>query len=283
MSRLRHPVRAVREPFGKAGLIVAVCAIVLALTGAAFAAGKLTGPQKKEVEKIAKKFRGTGPAGAPGAPGANGTNGKDGTNGENGASVIGTAFSGNQHGCKEGGVEFKAASTTYACNGEKGKEGPPGPLVEALPSGSTLKGVWTLPVEESHQGAGELIHFSESFTFPLSQHPIAHYIGIEQVEVEVEKEPGVFEIVFEKRPKATPAGCLGDVENPGAEPGNLCVFATRENNAQIVVCSSEEFNSTSCGEGGLNGFLLTAVPLSFNSERSAQAIVGVGTWAVTAE
>jgi hypothetical protein len=86
----RHPARALREPFGKAGLIVACCALLLACTGAAFAAGKLTGPQKKEVGKIAakvaKKDAGkqgpkgatgaagpAGPAGAAGAPGAAGS------------------------------------------------------------------------------------------------------------------------------------------------------------------------------------------------------------------
>ena len=65
MKRLRHPIRAIREPFGTAGLIVACVALVLALTGAAFAAAGLTGKQKKEVEKIAKKY-----AGKPGAAGA---------------------------------------------------------------------------------------------------------------------------------------------------------------------------------------------------------------------
>jgi hypothetical protein len=80
---LRHPGRALREPFGKAGLIVACCALVLACTGAAFAAGRLTGPQKKEVGKIAakvaKKDAGkqgpagkTGPAGPAGPAGAAG-------------------------------------------------------------------------------------------------------------------------------------------------------------------------------------------------------------------
>jgi hypothetical protein len=90
LSNPRHPARALREPFGKAGLIVACCALLLACTGAAFAAGKLTGPQKKEVGKIAAKVAAkdagkqgpkgatgpagaAGPTGAPGAPGAAGS------------------------------------------------------------------------------------------------------------------------------------------------------------------------------------------------------------------
>jgi hypothetical protein len=80
IRRLRAP-----EPFGKAGLTLAVIALVLATTGAAFAAGGLTAKQKKEVKAIAKSFQGTGPQGSPGANGTNGANGKDGANGSQGA------------------------------------------------------------------------------------------------------------------------------------------------------------------------------------------------------
>ncbi|MFL5898533.1 MAG: hypothetical protein ACJ76D_08740 [Solirubrobacterales bacterium] len=73
MKPLRHPIRGIREPFGTAGLIIACVPPVLALTGAAFAAGKPTSKQKKEVEKIAKKF-----AGKPGAPGETGPAGANG-------------------------------------------------------------------------------------------------------------------------------------------------------------------------------------------------------------
>src|SRR4051794_38320152 len=95
ISKLRHPVRAIREPFGTAGLIVACIALIAALTGGAYAAsGGLTAKQKKEVKKIAKQFAGkpgapgtagakgdTGGKGDTGAAGTNGTNGSDGTNG----------------------------------------------------------------------------------------------------------------------------------------------------------------------------------------------------------
>jgi len=57
MQRLRHPVRAIREPFGKAGLIVAIFALVMAMVGGAYAAGKLTSGQKKEVEKNRQEIR----------------------------------------------------------------------------------------------------------------------------------------------------------------------------------------------------------------------------------
>jgi hypothetical protein len=93
MSRLRHPIRAIREPFGKAGLIVACLALVFAMAGGAFAAkGALTGKQKKEVEKIAKKYAGApGPAGAAGAQGPAGPAGPAGAKGETGAAGTGSA------------------------------------------------------------------------------------------------------------------------------------------------------------------------------------------------
>jgi hypothetical protein len=86
--KLRHPIRSIREPFGKAGLIVGVIALVFAMLGGAYAAGGLSKSQEKRVEKIAKKYGAkTGPAGSQGsagpagAKGDTGTNGKDGTNG----------------------------------------------------------------------------------------------------------------------------------------------------------------------------------------------------------
>lgn len=102
LQRLRKP-----EPFGKAGLTVAILALVLAMVGGAWAAGGLTANQKKEVTKIAKKFAGAaGPEGKQGLPGANGANG---TNGRDGAT---------------------------------GQTGQPGPLVETLPSGKSETGAW---------------------------------------------------------------------------------------------------------------------------------------------
>jgi len=81
MSRFKRP-----EPFGKAGLTVAILALVLAMVGGAWAAGGLTGQQEKQVKKIAKKYAGKpGPVGPAGPAGTNGTNGTNGKNGAPGA------------------------------------------------------------------------------------------------------------------------------------------------------------------------------------------------------
>jgi hypothetical protein len=79
MQRPRHPIRAIREPFGKAGLTVAILALVLAMVGGAYAAGALTRKQKKEVVKIAKRY-----AGKDGLAGAQGKEGKQGPTGQEG-------------------------------------------------------------------------------------------------------------------------------------------------------------------------------------------------------
>jgi hypothetical protein len=79
MNRFRHPIRAIREPFGKAGLTVAILALVLAMVGGAYASGALTGKQKREVKKIAKRYAGkAGPQGIEGKRGPTGPEGPQG-------------------------------------------------------------------------------------------------------------------------------------------------------------------------------------------------------------
>lgn len=138
MNRLRHPIRAIREPFGTAGVIIACVALVAALSGSALAAqGALTGKQKKEVEKIAKKYAGksgpAGPAGLPGGKGdvgAVGSNGTNGGNGSDGVSATVEAFTGKKGSCTAGGATVKGASSEAdVCNGKNGQAGTNGSTV----------------------------------------------------------------------------------------------------------------------------------------------------------
>ena len=80
-------ISRIHNKLGTAGMVVAIVALVAALGGTAIAAkGALTGKQKKEVEKIAKKFAGkNGAPGAAGAPGAKGNTGAPGAKGDTGA------------------------------------------------------------------------------------------------------------------------------------------------------------------------------------------------------
>jgi hypothetical protein len=128
VSHLRRPARVLREPFGKAGLIVACCALVLACTGAAFAAGGLTGPQKKEVGKIAAKVA-KKDAGKPGPAGKTGPVGPAGPAGAAGAAgPAGSAAAYATVAPSTSGVTFKINS------GFSGAPSNPSPGVVCVPA-----------------------------------------------------------------------------------------------------------------------------------------------------
>lgn len=149
--------------------IVAITALVFAMTGGAFAitnhhkgdshAIASIAKKKKSKAKVLRGPRGpkgeTGPAGPQGPEGKAGLNGKDGTNGTNGkdgldgkdgangtngASVTSKTINPGEPACNElGGSEFTVGSSvTFACNGASG-----GSSSGPLPSGHTLTGVWS--------------------------------------------------------------------------------------------------------------------------------------------
>jgi hypothetical protein len=245
--------RRLEEPFGKAGLAVAICALVFAMVGGAYAAGALTSKQKKEVTKIAKKYAGkpgapgaTGPAGPQGAPGSNGAKGEpgeagaDGDNGSNGVSPVGTSFAGEANGCKEGGVKFAGVNTTVACNGVKGQTG----FVKALPSGESLYGMWAYgatPNDETLFAS----YTSVSFNIPLGEAPeVGFVLPGEDVE-----------------------GCEGTEEAPTADKGFVCFYASPEG------LQSEPVQLIATKYG---------VVLTFVKPGAGKASL-YGTWAVTAK
>lgn len=184
LSKLRHPIRSITEPFGKAGLTVAILALVLATTGAAFAAAGLNSKQKKEVTAIAKKYAGkpgaagaTGPAGPAGAAGPAGPKGDTGAKGDQGTqgiqgnagaagkNVVTTAITtaGLESHCEgTGGTKFQvegSATKEYVCNGKAGAIQPG----ETLPSGATETGSWGFSVH-----AAGIVLEPFSFTIPLA-------------------------------------------------------------------------------------------------------------------
>jgi len=262
-SPLRNRMgRRLREPFGKAGLTVAILALVMAMVGGAWAAAGLNSKQKKEVKSIAKQFAGKpgatgapGPQGNPGAAGAagkDGTNGTNGTNGSNGEGVtIGAASSGE---CKEGGAKFSnATGTKHACNGSPWTAG------GTLPEGSTETGVWAFgPVKGASE---EVVVNAASFTIPLSA-PLdsAHVHYINQAGEE-EPEPGV---------EVPSTQCLGTALEPKATSGNFCMYTSGLSNVEVA--STLGF----VGEG-----TLTSGALKLFLVNTAAAANGFGSWAVT--
>jgi hypothetical protein len=292
MKRLRHPVRAIREPFGTAGLIVACIALILALTGAAFAAGALTGKQKKEVEKIAKKFAGkpgtpgaqgaTGPQGPAGANGKDGTNGKDGANGKDGTNgtngtpgangetpeahpfTVAEEEAGTPPGepChKAGGVLYETESEeNIVCNGT---EGSPWTVGGTLPPGQQEKGTWAFSVS----GGDDLGHALAPISFPI---PLS----------EVVEGPFVFfklEGVFETPGYAEHCG-IGNPASPkvvsieyegGAKHATLCVTTGTLEHATFEKAHQSGWNTEGMSKvGGALAFEVTG------------AAHGVGAWAV---
>ena len=251
-----------RTHLGPAGLIVAVVALVAALTGGAFAAtGGLTGKQKKEVKTIAKSFQGTGPAGPAGLTGPTGpagsagAKGDAGISGKDGSSVTSTSVPpGNPAKCEErGGAEFKAGTgaSTFACNGAEGAPGANGSPWTAggtLPVGSTEKGTWAA-FGSTTDAAG--LFAPISFIVPLaasldSSH--VHYTG--------QANFATF--------------CTGTANKPTAPSGELCVYKGTALNAKIIAVNPPE------GPEGASeaGAVVTVEP------EGSLSIVS-GSWAVT--
>ncbi len=267
MHRLKHPIRAIREPFGTAGLIIACVALVAALGGTALAAAKLNGTQKKEIEKIAKKFAGTpgatgpqGPAGATGAkgdagangdagaPGSNGTNGTSGTNGE---SV--TIASASNAECPSGGTKFSNKSGSgKACNGVSG-------FTDTLPSGKTETGAWATSTTEEGVNLTPI-----SFNIPLP----AALDGSHVVTVPVGEEGELGKC------SDTAETTKGTSEHPLASPGYLCIYGAYEEEAHLGGLVYQAGSSGLAFGAGQTG---AAVLVTGESNREA-----FGTWAVTA-
>jgi hypothetical protein len=284
---------------------IALIALVFALTGGAFAAtgggsggshGTLTASAAKAKAKTKAGPRGpagpkgatgatgaTGPAGAtgPGGPqgpqgpaGSSGTNGTNGEPGKNGESVTSKEkatgkITGSK--CEEGGSEFTAAEgkKSYACNGEKGVIHPG----ETLAPDASETGAWTagVVIEGTTLPAGDLLVVPvASFTIPLEkplgEHEV-HYIN-----------PAGEEVLGGGSTVQPPlADCPGKAEKPEATPGNLCVYAGRE---ESVTSNSELISKP--GTRGLQSGASTSGALEAFLVAGGSGQEAYGTWAVTA-
>jgi hypothetical protein len=254
-----------REPFGKAGLIVAIVALIAALGGGAYAAsGGLTGKQKKEVTKIAqteaKKLAGkpgangtNGTPGAKGDTGAGGSNGTNGTNGAPGKSVEAFEIPPGQPACGGlGGAEYEVEGSGEAaeiCNGEAGSPW----AVGGLPKGATETGVWTVTGSEATTFNGELyapISFSVPLRAPITDSTKVHFVG--------ENGDGV--------------NCKGSVANPTAPEGSLCVYKNEV--AEMTYFAIKELEGLAFEQASKAGAYLV-----FNEVENHA--FGRGSWAVT--
>ena len=266
-------------------------ALVFAMSGGAFAAGKFLVTSTKQISpKVLKSLQGkagpngaqgpagpagpTGSAGGQGPQGAQGPGGAPGAKGENGASVTSAQLGKGSSTCeKQGGTEFTAAEgkKTTACNG---KEGSPWTAGGTLPSGKTETGVWAFgPIETTQNSGSEPV---ASFPIPLAA-PLAvghaHFINTNGKEINVETEE-------EAEPTECGSGIGPGVNagNPQAKPGNLCVYVGELNNAAATTLSVIGPGATG-GEANA-GTMGAYVGFTFTVGLPA---TGHGTWAVTAE
>jgi hypothetical protein len=266
-----HLYHRFKDRFGTAGLIVAVIALIAALSGSAIA---LTGAEKKEIKKLAKKYAQQfakagpegppGPAGANGQPGAKGDKGDkgdqgdqgiqgiqgiQGTAGTNGKNVeVGSEATGTGNCSGRGGawvqVQSEPATKKFVCNGEDGETG----FTETLPPGKTETGAWNLVSQASDFGNGGMTAIS----FPI---PLTANIGSN---------------VHFNQPET--ANCPGNVEEPLAKEGHLCFY--QGFNSGLSEFSA--FNPEKPGELGVGS---TGAVLIAEGEVGT---VAWGTWAVTA-
>jgi hypothetical protein len=149
-------VSTIHQKLGTAGFVLSIVALVAALGGGAYAAGGgLSGRQKKEVEKIAKKY-----AGKPGATGATGATGP--------AGAAGTA----------GGVGPEGKAGPEGKQGLRGNPGETG-FTAVLPEGETETGAWSV----GYSQAFEAVQVSLSYNIPLSAPAAVHYVDTAGEEV----------------------------------------------------------------------------------------------------
>jgi hypothetical protein len=268
-----------RTHFGTAGLIVAVVALVAAVGGTALAAsGALSGKQKKEVEKISKKF-----AGKPGAAGAQGPAGAKGDPGPKG----------------DQGVKGDPGSP--GSPGAKGDTGEAGMCSEeepecALAPGGVLTGIWSAAPGEDETDLANI-----SFPLSVSPAPIALYAFEEfgkKLGLQIQN-PGEGEFEFtpnssvslygtntfpstpeelEEAEEAFEKACPGSYEEPEAASGFLCIYPGSEEGL-VQPISPQSSNTETAHTFGITLPIEYANPAG--PEPGENVSILRGSWAVT--
>ncbi len=278
--------------------ILALAALVFAITGGAYAAsgGSGNGGDGHATASIAKSKKktpagkpgprgpagpagatgpagpagATGPAGAAGAKGENGAAGSNGTNGTNGTNGEGVKAERDTTDCKEGGTKFTVSGKSeHVCNGEKGAIHPG----DTLPSKATETGTWAMASLESEEDFGLV---AISFAVPLEN----ELTGFEEP-TPGDEIRGHARYINNKNEEAIEGTtnhpyCPGSVAKPEAEPGFLCVYGGEET---TTLSSSTFITSPVKGAAeesvGRSGAIMKVKALGINSKAS-------GSWAVTA-
>jgi hypothetical protein len=236
--------------------VIAVFALVFAMTGGAYAAKKFLITSKGQISpNVLKSLKGA--AGAKGANGAAGTPGATGPAGPAGATgPAGPAGTAGAAGAKgENGKD-----------GAKGEQGIPGTtgFTDTLPSKKTEMGTWTASQENINFGSTSAI----SFPIPLTEGLGAADVHIQPQGEEAEEAEKVEE--FE-------AVCPGSAETPKANAGNLCIYVGREVSLDVQEVIKPSSLAPEQGTG-VGGAIIRTSPLG----EEAATEFAWGDWAVTA-
>jgi Collagen triple helix repeat (20 copies) len=238
--------------------VTATLALLLAMTGGAFAASKYIISSTKQIKpSVLAQMKGKsgtpgkngaagaqgpqGPAGPSGAQGGRGENGSNGSNGSNGA-------------------DGKAGAT-----GPRGATGPTGQtgFTETLPSGKTETGVWAVNGYNLPEGAEVVGPISFSIPMPSASSVITDGVVLSKTETESGSRP-------------RPSGCEGTLEEPTAPAGKLCVYTQKEEVENGSISSA----TTNLTTG--NGYQVTGAGVEAFFFETPGKVQARGTWAVTA-
>jgi hypothetical protein len=285
-KRIGKRYRSLHDRMGTAGMIVAVVALVVALTGTAFAAAGLNGTQKNEVKAIAKQYAGKrgpkGPKGAKGDPGAQGpqgnagTNGTNGTNGNNGATgakgatgEAGAKGATGATGAGTAGTTGATGATGAGTTGATGATGSPWTAGGTLPVGATETGTWTQVMGSEEEG--EALGSESPISFPIPLAANISFLNVKTIPkggtVPAQCDDGV----------GTPAGPA----HPEADSGFLCIFVARGNTEAVSAKKAGASNETGSSTAGA---ILRAAGGTANAGPNGTASPGEvqwGTFAVT--
>jgi hypothetical protein len=192
--------KAIRKRFN-ATTIVAVIALVFAMTGGAYAAKRFVITSTKQISPtVLKQLKGAaGKNGANGAPGAQGPAGAQGAQGAAGSKGSDGSAGG------EGKEGKQGIQGIQGPPGEAGEAGEPGPVTGVLPTGSIQTGLWNAPADGTTSETAT-VSFALQLKSALDETHV-HYVTIKDVQE-----------------AKIPTGCSGTVEEPNAENGVLCIF-----------------------------------------------------------